>query len=83
MFVDIKVGDNVIAYDEYSHDYIEHTIKITSIEYDDECVTETNPKGMVCYGDDLSDDNDETMICTVYESNYLGKVEVEEGWCEL
>lgn len=73
MFTDIKVGDNVVAYDEYSHDYIEHTIKITSIEYNDEYATETNPKGMVCYGDDLSDDNIETMMCTVYESNYLGK----------
>ena len=53
-FTDIKVGDHVICYDEYSHDYDEHELVIKSIEYEPEYVTETNPKGMLCYGDDLS-----------------------------
>lgn len=55
-FLDIKVGDEVIVYDENtSHDYLEHILKITSIEYEKDYVTETNPKGMHCYGDDLEE----------------------------
>lgn len=71
-FLDIKVGDVIICYDEYSHDYIEHELKVTSIEEDKENATETNPKGRVLYGDDLTyGDDDEMMICTVYESNFV------------
>ena len=33
-FLDIKVGDKVIVFDEYSHDYEEHILEVNSIEYD-------------------------------------------------
>ncbi len=67
-FKDIKVGDIVIAYDEYSHDYNEHIIKVDSIEYDKENVTENNPDGMICYGTDLEEEewgDDYTTVVTV------------------
>jgi len=71
-FSEIKVGDVVTCYDEYTHDIIEHEIKVESIEEDEEYATETNPKGRVLYGEDLTyGDNDELMICTVFESNFL------------
>ena len=71
-FLEIKVGDVVTCYDEYNHDYVEHKIKVTSIEENKEYITETNPKGKVLYGDDLTyGDDDELMICTVYESNFV------------
>ena len=54
-FKDIKIGDIIVAYDEYNHDYIEHFIKIDSIEYDKEYVTETNPSGVICYGTDIEE----------------------------
>ena len=47
-FKDIEVGDEVVVYDEYSHDYIEHIIKVNSIEYQNEFITKDNPKGMIC-----------------------------------
>ena len=43
VFTEIKVGDRVKCYDEYSHDYNEHELIITSIEFEPEYVTETNP----------------------------------------
>lgn len=77
-FVDIKVGDVVIVYDEYNHDYIEHIFKVESIEYDNENITESNPKGMRCYGSDLCCWNDEIgnhdnddYIGFVTESNFV------------
>lgn len=77
-FLDIKVGDDVIAYDEYNHDYEEHHIKVENIEYDKENTTETNPEGMVCYGKDLSFWNEEQQdydgdeyITRVTESNFI------------
>lgn len=71
-FLDVSVGDVITCYDEYNHDYIEHKFKVTSIEEDKENATETNPKGRVLYGDDLTyGDDDELMICTVYESNFV------------
>lgn len=66
-----KVGEKVICYDEYLHDYVEHTMLVRTIEKDPEMKTETNPEGVVLYGIDLSDDNDESMICTVSEENYV------------
>ena len=70
-FLDVNVGDVVICYDEYSHDYVEHEMKVTSIEYDKLNATETNPKGCRLYGEDISDDDDESMICMVYEGNFI------------
>ena len=69
-FVDVEVGDTVVVFDEYSHDYVEHEIKVTSIEYDKENITDTNPNGKVCYGEDLTYDDDEHMITVVTESNF-------------
>lgn len=73
-FLDIKVGDVVIAYDENtSHDYLEHIIKITSIEYEKDYVTETNPNGMHCYGDDLEEEEwGDDYLTHVNEVNFVG-----------
>lgn len=53
-FTDIKKGDVVVCIDEYSREYDEHILRITSVEEDKEYITETNPKGIVAYGTDLS-----------------------------
>ncbi len=71
-FADVKIGDSVTCYDEYLHDYVEHKMLVESIDYDKEMITDTNPKGMILYGVDVSDDNDESMICRVDESNFVG-----------
>lgn len=77
-FLDIKVGDIVVVYDEYNHDYDEHYIEVESVEYDDCNATETNPKGMTCYGKDLNWWNDrlqdydgDDYITNVTESNFI------------
>ena len=70
-FLDIKVGDKVIVFDEYSHDYEEHILEVNSIEYDSEWATETNPKGMHCYGTEIKKKefgND--YLTQVYEGNF-------------
>ena len=70
-FLDIKVGDTVIVFDEYSHDYAEHILEVTSIEYDNEWATETNPKGMHCYGKDLEEEEwGDDYITQVHEGNF-------------
>lgn len=56
LFTDIAIGDIVVVFDEYSHDYVEHKIKVESIEFDKEYITEGNPNGMVCYGTDLDEE---------------------------
>ena len=71
-FKDIKVGDIVIACDEYSHDYNEHVIQIGSIEYDAEYATENNPDGMICYGTDLDEEEwGDDYITFVHEGNFV------------
>jgi hypothetical protein len=71
VFTEIKVGDRVKCYDEYTHDYNEHEVIVTNIDYESEYATETNPKGMICYGDDVDKEywGDE-YIETVTESNF-------------
>lgn len=70
-FLDIKVGDNVIVFDEYSHDYTEHILEVTGIEYDSEFATETNSKGMHCYGTDLEEEKwGDDYITQVHEGNF-------------
>lgn len=79
-FLDIEVGDIVIVYDEYSHDYDEHYFKVEHIEYDDEYINgEYNPKGMRCYGIDLDywDEEEQDFIGDDYigvvtEGNFVG-----------
>ena len=72
-FKDIKVGDIVIVYDENSsHDYLEHIIKVTSIEYDEDFKTKTNPVGMHCYGDDLEEEEwGDDYLTHVNEANFI------------
>ena len=75
-FLDIQVGDIVIVYDEYSHDYLEHILKIDGIEYDEDFITETNPKGMHCFGTDLQEDEwGDDYITQVHEGNFCRIVE--------
>ena len=75
-FKDIKVGDIVVVYDEYSHDYNEHILKVKSIEYEKEYVTEYNPNGMICYGTDLEEEEwGDDYITVVTESNFVRMTE--------
>ena len=70
-FLDIKIGDVVIVCDEYSRDYSEHIIKVDSIEYDKEYITETNPDGMICYGTDLEEEAwGDDYVTVVTEGNF-------------
>ena len=70
-FLDIQIGDVVIVYDEYSHDYNEHIIQVDNIEYDKEYITKTNPKGMVCYGKDLEEEEwGDDYITVAHEGNF-------------
>ena len=78
-FIDIKVGDKVIVCDEYSHDYNEHILKVDSIEYHEDFITETNPKGMHCFGTDLQEDEwGDDYITQVHEGNFCRIVEERE-----
>ena len=71
-FLDIKIGDVVIVCDEYSRDYSEHIIKVDSIEYDKEYITETNPDGMICYGTDLEEEEwGDDYVTVVTEVNFM------------
>ena len=75
-FKDIKVGDIVVVYDEYSHDYNEHIIKVNSIEYEKEYITKDNSKGMICYGTDLEEEElGYDYITVVTESNFVRMTE--------
>lgn len=69
-FLDIQVGDIVIVFDEYAHDYEEHRLKVDSIEYHPDWITETNPLGMHCFGTDLDDWGDD-YITNIHEGNFV------------
>lgn len=78
-FFDLKVGDVILAYDEYSRDGDVHRVKITSVEYDDANVCEENPKGMTCYGDDLDEEEwGDDYVTVVTHSNFIEKIRVVE-----
>ena len=75
-FLDIKIGDKVTVIDEYSREYIVHTLKVTSIEEDSEYVTRSNPKGIHCYGDDMdyfneSDEDGFNYLTHIHEGNFI------------
>ena len=82
-FLDIKVGDKVVCYDEYSHDYTEHLLVIDSFEDDEEYATETNPLGRRFWGTDQDyldedgefEDGDYEYITIVDEGNFVSIVE--------
>ena len=68
LFTDVEVGDIVIVFDEYAHDYTQHRIKVEGIEYDSEHITDGNPRGMVCYGIDLDEEefgDDAITVATI------------------
>ena len=72
VFLDIQVGDIVIVYDEYLHDYVEHRIEIEDVQYDKEYSTESNPDGMICYGTDLDEEEwGDDYISFVHEGNFI------------
>ena len=78
-FLDIKVGDKVVVYDEYSHDYVEHILKVNCIEYHKDWITETNPKGMLCFGTDFQEDEyGDDYITQVHEGNFVRIVKERE-----
>ena len=70
-FLDIEVGDKVIVWDEYSHDYVEHILKVDSIEYDNDHI-----KGMRCFCTDLQEDEwGDDYITVAHEGNFVRIVE--------
>ena len=78
-FLDIKIGDKVIVFDEYAHDYVEHILIVESIEYHENWITETNPKGMHCFGTDLQEDEyGDDYITQIHEGNFCRIVEERE-----
>ncbi len=70
-FLNLEVGDVVNAYDVYNHDYPDYKIKISSVEKDEDFVTETNPEGIHYYGECLNPVSDE-YITNVDEGNFGG-----------
>lgn len=71
-FINIKVGDKVVCCDEYAHDYIEHKLRVTCMEIDEENITENNPAGVVFYGDDIDKDEwGDDYLTRVTESNFV------------
>lgn len=74
----VKVGDIVVCYDEYTHDYDEHLFKVNNIEEDEE-------GGIKLFGVDLSCVDEETNeYCTdeyisyVHVGNFIGIDKEEE-----
>ena len=77
-FLDIHIGDKVIAFDEYSHDYTEHILQIDSIENDEAYITDTNPNGAIFYGTDLeAEEWGDDYITFVHEGNFVKIVKEE------
>lgn len=77
-FLDIQVGDKVIAFDEYSHDYTEHILQIDGYDGDTAYITDTNPEGVVFYGTDLeADEWGDDYISFVHEGNFVGIIKEE------
>lgn len=63
---DVKIGDHIICFDEYSHDYIEHELIVTNIEKHPE-------EGRVIYGEDITFPKTETddYITRVNKANFV------------
>lgn len=70
---DVKIGDVVTCYDEYSRDGEEHLMTVESIEKDKEYACEDNPEGIVLYGQDLEyDEDDDNYVSVVHSGNFIG-----------
>lgn len=63
---DVKVGDIVLCYDEYSRDADIHEFKVTSIENDKE-------EGIILYGEDLTfpEEECEDFVGRVTENAFI------------
>jgi len=70
---DVKIGDHIICYDDYSHDYVEHELLIESIEVDKE-------EGIILYGKDLTypESECENYLTRVSIANFLRIVKEEQ-----
>ena len=78
-FGDVKIGDIVICYDEYSHDLHWHKVKVNNIEFDEANRTITNPKGKIYFGKDLEEKNwGDDYITVVTESNFISIDDTQE-----
>lgn len=74
-FFSLKVGDTVTAFDPYSRDWNIHKVEIESIEYNQENITEENPKGMTCYGRDIEEEEwGDDYLAVVTPENFLQKL---------
>lgn len=82
-FESVQVGNIVTCCDEYAHDYTEHMMLFTSIEDDPAETCKDNPKGRKLYGEDISDYNEETMICVVHPGNFIKMCPTPTSWKEL
>jgi hypothetical protein len=73
IFLDIKIGDKILVFDEYSHDCDMHILQVESIEQDKEFATENNPNGLHFYGKDLDEEDwGDDYITHCHEGNFLG-----------
>ena len=70
---DVKIGDVVTCYDEYSRDGETHLMTVESIEKDKEYACEDNPEGIVLYGQDLEHgEDDDNCVSVVHSGNFIG-----------
>lgn len=58
-FKDICVGDIVVCDNTPDHDYETYIMKITSVERDEEWITEDNPEGIVAYGEGYTEEEND------------------------
>ena len=78
-FLDIEIGDIVVVYDEYAHGFVKHILKVDSVEYHEDWITETNPKGMHFFGTDLQEEEwGDDYITQIHEGNFFKFVKERE-----
>ena len=78
-FLDIEIGDIVVVYDEYAHDFLTHILKVDGVEFDEDWITETNPKGMHFFGTDLQEEEwGDDYITQIHEGNFIRFIEERE-----
>ena len=78
-FLDIEIGDIVVVYDEYAHDFLTHILKVDSVEFGDDFITEDNPDGIHFFGTDLQEEEwGDDYITQIHEGNFLRFIEERE-----